>query len=381
MEDNKIELSPIFSSWEWREYYKHEMCSTAMENNIVWVTIRIPQVRKAERLVRVIPTPALRESLLKVESYGIELVLFREKNNDKFHVMTTSSLEFCTSLGKLKSCSVRDARFVISRELVIPVEFALNRFLLVSLEPTPVKLMGRCPSGTVEHMLTTDAVLLVPVNCSYIGKQISIDVRKSDSGIIREIGIIHFDKLEISAVVNPHKNLSDIRFEQISNKTSNANFEMNRKIIDEQLKTIDTKHVSLWNQYSTEKWAFVGCLGFLAIAILVHKLVLWRRTKGSPTIEIELPTINTSDTNRPYETNTKTDQIQPEQQHQQQQQQQHQQQLQQQPQQPQQQRQQTQGNVLGAGSSAEHVYTEVSESSVSFGLPSEQSQFYQKATK
>ena len=373
MEANRVGLSPIFSSWEWREYYKHEMCSTAMDNNVVWITLRIPQVHKAERLVRVIPTPVLRESLLKVESYGIDLVLFREKKNDKFHAMTASSLDFCTNLGKVKSCSVRDARFVMSREVVIPVEFALNRFLLVSLEPYNVKLMGRCPSGNIEHTLVTDTVILVPVNCSYIGKHISIDARKSDSGIIREIGIVHFDKLEINVVNNPHKNLTEMNFARISNRTSNAHFEVNKKFIDDQLKAIDIKHESLWNQYSTEKWVFVSCFALLSMAFFVHRLILCRRSRETPVIELELPTINISNTHSQLETDAKDDQLQ--QQQQQQRQPIQQQQLQQQ------QQQQTQRQPVGAGLNAEHVYTEVRESSVTFGLPSEQSQFYQKATK
>ena len=400
MEANEVGLSPIFSSWDWRDYYKHDMCTTTLDRNTVWITLRIPQVKKAERLVRVIPVPALRESLVKVESYGLDVVLFREKNNDKFHAMTTSSLDFCTNLGKMKSCSVRDARFVMTKDVVIPIEFALNRFLLVSLEPVSMKLVGRCPSGMVEHTLTTDTVMLVPVNCSYIGKQLSIDERTSDSNIIKEIGIIHFDKLDISPVSNLHKNYTEMTFARISNATSNSNFEKNRKMIDDQLRAIDTKHESSWTQYSTERWGFVGCTCLLGLAFIIHKILpCCIPKKNSTTVELELPVRNTL-TVLSVDADTETSRQQQQQQQQpiEQQQQrqttkqmtiqethetfkQQQQPLQQQPQLEQQQQRQATKQITYGSSNAEHVYTEVSDGSVSFGLPTEQSQFYQKRTK
>ena len=55
--------------------------------------------------------------------------------------------------------------------------------------------------------------------------------------------------------------------------------------------------------------------------------------------------------------------------------------LQQQPQLEQQQQRQATKQITYGSSNAEHVYTEVSDGSVSFGLPTEQSQFYQKRTK
>ena len=309
------------------------------------------------------------------------MVLFREKNNDKFHVMTTSSLDFCINLGKVKSCSVRDARFTLSGEIVIPVEFALNRFLLISTEPYSVKMMGRCPSGMVEHTFVTDSVLLVPVNCSYIGKQISIDTRKSDSNIISEIGIVHFDKLEVSAVSNPHRNLSEMSLARISNATSNSNFERNRKLIDEQLRAIDTKHDNMWSQYAVERWTLVGTLCLIGVIFLSLKLLFCYKAKKTIVTEIELPMRNLATTNDTLDnsvaTQRQTTQPQP-----------HQQptyspQLQQQQQQtqPQHQQQQSTKRTLSAVAGAEHVYTEVSDSSVNFGLPSEQSQFYNKAAK
>ena len=383
MEANQVGLSPVFSSWEWRDYYKHAMCSAALDNDAVWITMRIPFVKKAEKLVRVIPFPALRESILKVESYGLDTVLFRERNNDKYHIMTSSSLDFCTNLGKIRSCSVRDVRFGLVGDTVIPVEFALNRFLLVSNKPQPVKLMGRCPNGIIEHTLVTDAVLLVPVNCSYIGKTISINIRESDTAITREVGIVHFDKLEINPVHNLHLNLSHTEFVSISNSTSHLNFESSKKFIDEQLRAIDTKHDSLWTQYSLEKWALISVLGGVGILVAICKLIGWNKTRSKPEeTKIEMQSnfckITHDKDNRDTDNLDNLDR-QPFQQQQLQIQQQQTQQLQlhkheQHVQRPEPQVQLASGVVLNT----EHVYTEVSNANLSFGLPPETSQFYEK---
>jgi hypothetical protein len=359
LEANKVGLSPIFSNWEWRAYYKYDMCSVAMENNAVWITLRIPLVKKSERLVRVIPTPALHETLVKVESYGLDVVLFRERDNDKFHVMTKSALEFCTNLGKKLSCSVRDVRFGLSSAVVIPVEFALNRFLLVSNTPQSIKLMGRCPMGMTEHTVETDAVLLVPVNCSYIGKSIIFDTRESDTSVTREIGIVHFEKLEINNVRNLHFNLSTATIAMISNKTNDLNFARNKRIIDEQLEKIDTKHDDLWARYSTEKWSMLGGLCAAVLLELNIKTYCYCRKKRQTTTKTNV-------------SKDKTDKSEQQQQPQ----------KQQTPLTQQQQTQQIQLNVLRDGSCADHVYTEVCDrDETSFCLPPEHSQFYEPCAK
>jgi len=361
LEANKIGLSPIFSNWEWREYYKFDMCSIAMDGEALWVTLRIPLVKKSEKLVRVIPFPNLREVLFKVESYGIEVVLFKEKDNDKFHVMTSSALDFCTNLGKKRSCSVRDVRFSISSPFVIPVEFALNRFLMVSNEMQTVKLMGRCPNGMTEHVVETDAVLLVPVNCSYIGKSVTIDTRESDTAITKEIGIVHFENLEISRVNNLHLNLSQAEVTSISNRTLNSNFALNKKFIDEQLEQIDTKHDNLLTRYTLEKWILIVSL--LTVTVVVVSFKIFRcmyKRKITSQIDIEL--------GRPRNTTTHTTQTK---QHIQQQQQQLQQQLHKQPQ-----------TTQTSETNAENVYTEVSETDeLTFSSPPELSQFYEPGSK
>jgi len=62
LEANKVGLGPVFGSWEWREFYKNRMCSVALNGDDLWVTLRIPLVKKAEKMIRVIPSQEANES-------------------------------------------------------------------------------------------------------------------------------------------------------------------------------------------------------------------------------------------------------------------------------------------------------------------------------
>ena len=389
-EANKVGLGPVFGSWEWREYYRNPVCAFALHDDAVWVTLRVPLVMKAERLIRVIPTPSMKLVLDRVKSYGLEILVLREKANDKFHVMTLTSFEFCNKLGSTRTCGVRDVRFG-PKLSVIPVEFARNRLLLVSTEIEEIKLMSKCAEGISEHRLLTDAVVLVPDNCSYISESLSITTRESDTQITAEIGLAQIAKFEIDKVENVHWKVTTTEIEKLSHNVSRIGFDRINKEIREELGKIDLKHESLWASYRIQWWGFGGAFAVAIGTFLVTKLVCWtKRRKNRSTIVL-----------------LGEQQQQQQQQHQQQQQtqghpnhgsveevemrsisqplelpipQQQQQQQQQLPQQRQVQKQTLQQQHLtDKRQIAEHVYTEVDgASNVSFGLPPEKSQFYKK---
>ena len=293
LEANKAGLGPVFGSWEWRDYFRHDMCTIAMVDDSLWVTMRIPLVMKAEKLVRVIPTPRISEVLTKLNGYGLQVNLFREKNNDKYHVMTQSSLDLCNNYGSIKTCGVRDARFGVSEEIVIPVEFSINKFLLVGQNCTQVNLMEKCPNGIVEHKVATDVVMMVPNNCSYVSSTVSIDKRESDVEIMKEIGILQFDKFVITPVESAHINITKTSIETIASRSSSKVFELNMRKIDEQLRTIDTRHESFSSTYSFEKWVLVGVLASIALVLLLSKLgCLVKKRRGLDRIPSNQPNDN-----------------------------------------------------------------------------------------
>ena len=386
LEANKAGLGPVFGSWEWREYYKHNMCTIAMNEDALWITLRIPLVIKSEKLVRIIPSPEVGLIMARALSYGLQVALFKEKKNDNFHIMTQSALDLCNILGSVRTCGVRDARFKVTSNTVIPIEFNVNKFLMIGLNSTQISLMEKCANAIAEHTISTDSVVMVPNNCSYISNSMSIGVREADIMIMKEIGILQFDKFEVSGVHSEHFNHSQTSIEKIAGRTSNNVFEKNKKDIDTLLNEISTKHDTLSSSYSIEKWLLSGAF-LLLVAVLalskIKKLVRSKRVTtvsesggpvGSDRVQMEQPK-NISDMSPPHIMNlnslqdiSKYD-------------------TQQQPDQQQQQTQQQQQNQQGQetksidnGLYADHEYQEVPilASKLNLGPRPERSQFFKK---
>jgi hypothetical protein len=271
MEANKIGISPIFGSWEWRNYYKYEMCTMALVKNALWITIRIPLVNRADRLVRVIPTFVIKKVIDRIELYGTRTVLFREKSNDRFHLMSQASFELCNVLGNTRTCGVRESRFS-GQSLVVALEFMVDRFLIVSNKLSTIKITEKCPTSVNEVVLDLDSVIVTPPNCSYSAGELSILTRESDIEVTKEVGIMMVDKLEISKIENYHDNMSSLFIESIANRSSHHVFNKNSRVIKEQLDSIDTKHESSWKSYNMEKWIIVGIISFLVISFLAMKV-------------------------------------------------------------------------------------------------------------
>ncbi len=271
MEANKAGFSPVFGSWEWRNYYKFEMCTLAMVDEAIWITIRIPLVKRSEWLTRIIPPIHIKRSLRRMEMYAVNVLTFRERDNDKYHVMTQSSFDLCNVLGNTRTCNTRDYRFGGASQ-AIPVEFMMDRFMIVSDRISNIKITEKCSGAVNEILVALDAVILTPANCSYSSSGFSIDMRESNADITKEIGLINIDKLEIRKIENFHENISRIFIEAIANKTSSRKFEKNREEIEDKLKSIDIKHESAWQSYNLEKWLVIAGVLTLAIVVLVMRV-------------------------------------------------------------------------------------------------------------
>ena len=377
LESNKAGLGPVYGSWEWREYYRHEFCTIALDNDAIWVSVRIPLVKKSEKLVRVIPTPTIGQILSHVSSYGLSTVLFREKENDKFHLLTQASLDLCNVVGNIRTCGVRDVRFGIAHPVIVPVEFARNKLLLVGVNAS-LQMMAKCPEGISEHSIVTDSVLTVPNNCSYVSGAFSIDTRESDVEVTKELNILQIDKMEIIPVHNPSLNATDTKIETIASKVNDRLFENNRREINRLLENIDTKHEGLSSAYSQEKWLFVGVVASLIICMVMYKFVRYCKNKQRPATErneFELKVVHDivkTDLEQPQQ----LEQLHRQQQQQQQQQQQHQQPNQQTPHSTndEQDRDISVSHTYERKKAAEHDYQEVAN----FNSPRECSQFYKK---
>jgi hypothetical protein len=296
LEANNVGLAPIFGSWEWRKFYKYELCSIALETDSVWVTLRIPLVRKSENLIRIIPPPRIKGIIDRIDSYGVQTVLFKERDNDNYHLMTKSAYEMCSVLGNTKTCDVRDAKFRVVKDTLIPVEFALNRFLFVGKSNKTVTFLGICPEGIKEISIVSDFVLTAPKNCSYKTADILIDIKETNSAISSLLGISNIDMFEIRKIDNVARNLSELEIGDIAISHTNNHFKTKTKEIDQRLETINTNHDNLWTRVNFDKYIVFGILTSLILLYVSVKLGLLlrkkRNSRNKKNSEIDIPMQN-----------------------------------------------------------------------------------------
>ncbi len=278
LEANKAGLTPIFESWQWRQYYRYEMCTLAIEKEALWITLRVPMVRKAENLVRVVPNANIRFVLSKINGLGLDVALFREKNNDNYHIMTQTSLDMCNILGNTRTCGVRDAKFRDNQNLIVPVEFAHNKFVVVGGVGT-LKLMERCIDQVMERNVEFNSVIVVPDNCSYVSTYVTIGTRDSDLSVMKLVGLVSVEKFEMRKIENLHWNFTNVVISEVANKSISSTYERNRKEILESLREIDTKHDSNWGALFYEKWILVGVLCSVAVLLTFAKAYLCCRKR------------------------------------------------------------------------------------------------------
>ncbi len=271
LEANKVGIAPVFGSWEWRNYYRFEMCTLAMVKEALWLTIRIPLVKKAERLVRVIPTFHLKRAIERADLYGIKTMVFREKDNEQYHLMTQSTFDLCNVLGNTRTCGTRDFRFNAQSQ-VIAIEFMMDRFLVISNKLKTIKITEKCNNAVREFELELDSVMLTPTNCSYSASSFNIDIREADLEVTKEVGLVSIDKLEISKIENFHDNITRVFIESIANRSSAGIFDKNKLEINEAISEIDTKHNNSWSMYNLEKWVVIGGIMFLVALYLLMKV-------------------------------------------------------------------------------------------------------------
>jgi len=200
--------------------------------------------------------------MMKISNYGIDALSFRERSNDNFHLISKGSFDLCNRLGNVKTCSVRDVRFNLSQKMVLALEFARNRLLVVGQNTDKVKLMSKCTLGVSEISINLDSVITGPNNCSNISNALSIDIRDPDTAITKEIGIISVDKIEIDKVQNWNDNDTNIMIGKTAHHVSNMTFENNRKEIERKLAQLDTNHKSFGHSYTFDKWAYLGSIGW-----------------------------------------------------------------------------------------------------------------------
>jgi hypothetical protein len=214
----------------------------------------------------------------RMNELGLDVALYREKNNENFHIMTQTSLDMCNILGNTRTCGVRDAKFRDGQGLIVPVEFAHNKFVIVGGKGV-LKLMERCADQVVERTIEYNSVIAVPDNCSYVSSTINIGLREFDISTMKEVGLVSIEKFEMRKIDILHRNFTQVEISDLANKSVNLTYERNRNELMQSLNEIDLKHAGNWSSLFYEKLVLVGTLCAVAVLIASVKLCKWYRKK------------------------------------------------------------------------------------------------------
>jgi len=228
IESNKNGIVPIFASWEWQSYYSHEMCSLAIHEGELWITMRIPIVNMAEQFVRTLPTNNQLWIRNELNELGMEIALFKNKNHESFMVLLKSNLELCSLLGTSRVCNVRSTKFREANPFIVPVDINFKRILLLANNSGSNEVKTICLKNVETANMTRHTVIKLPDMCSIISKSIEVGKLSTKTNLTLENKISEIERVELrqinKRINSTFSNLKDLeplstRFEANNNET------------------------------------------------------------------------------------------------------------------------------------------------------------------
>ena len=240
IESNKAGIAPIFASWEWQKYYSNEMCTIAVHEEEIWITMRIPIINLAEQLVRAIPLSSQRWIKMKTNDLGIETELFKLKQLDTYTLVTKANLETCSKLGTSRVCNIRKTKFRESNPYTAPLDIGHGRIVLVTnVTETDIEAKSVCEKETESIQLKSHSVIRVPDKCSVLSKSFEVSKVVFNSDVTERLNIGTVDKITIHKMAdNKELKTKTIEIGPLDNVTDNREFELNNNATIDMLKSI-----------------------------------------------------------------------------------------------------------------------------------------------
>jgi len=299
LESNRQGLSPIFASWEWESYYKHELCNIAKNRDEIWVTIRIPIVRHNELMARVGLTSSFSWIKSSADELGYEIDLFRETEHDTFSIMTKSNYEMCSVLGTARVCNVRKTKFRENFHFIVPLEISKNRVLILSniTSNMSIESVYNCKERIERIRMSHTILLKIPSDCSTKSKSFEIEKVAKHEFVTDDMEFETVDKIEYKKLMRP--NISRSNSKEIMNAdtdkpslSNNKEFELNNNLTNEALQKIVTNHEGIFDDLRFMKIGGFTSSAFL-VAIFATLAVIWtlkkcRKDEGKNGISINL---------------------------------------------------------------------------------------------
>ncbi len=291
IESNKLGFAPVFASWEWENFYKHEMCTIALDSDDLWVTLRIPIIRPSEKLFRVIPSSSFIWIRQAFDNYGIDTTLFKDKNHEIFTIMARNDFDQCSNLGSTRVCNIRKSSFKEMPRFMVPLQLSLDRFVIICNETTngTVAISTKCNETTSENYVSTWSALAIPSFCSVRNKNLIIHQKLDYEFVSSTIALetrspLNFEHRQLEL---PVKNRIQINVTEYKAKSDPKEFEKNDYQTKNELSKVSKRHDEIFDEFRSVKIGgltstvcIVSILG-IAFLIMARNKCKSRRMKGN----------------------------------------------------------------------------------------------------
>ena len=281
IESNKAGIAPIFASWEWQKYYSNEMCTIAVHDDEIWITMRIPIINLAEQLVRAIPLSNQRWLKTKTSDLGIETELFKLKQLDTYTLVTKVNLETCSKLGTSRVCNIRKTKFRESNPYIAPLDIGHGRIVLVTnVTEIDFEAKSVCERETESVQLNSHSVIRIPEKCTIVSKSFEISKAVTNSDLTERLNIGTVDKIKVHRMaVTKDSETKTMQIGSWGNLTDSREFELNNNATIDKLKSI--KNITPGNSESILIASSSSLASLLVGLILVLIILRCSRRCGS----------------------------------------------------------------------------------------------------
>ncbi len=263
-ESNKNGIAPVFASWEWHSYYYQEMCEIALNEDSLWVTMRIPIINLAEQMTRAVPSANQLWIKPTFNGLGFEVSLFKVKLSDTFMMASVSNLETCSILGSTRVCNMRKTKFREANPYVVPLDIGHDRVILISNSSfSNYSMTSLCGNKQNVFNSNNHVMLRTPDECAVVSRSFEISkvVKHENIETKSKIGTVE------SAVLHEYiakKNMHLVTgISNIKSRDRDSEFVLNNNETERQLAKI--KYESGW---SNEK-IFLTSTGSLSSIIII----------------------------------------------------------------------------------------------------------------
>lgn len=301
LESNRLGLNPIFASWEWESYYQMELCSVALNRDELWITMRVPIVKHADRMARVIPHPNLMWIRKELDDLGIDIFFFKEIEHDSYSVITHANYEMCSFLGNTRVCNVRKTKFIEQERMIVPIDLNLNNILIISNMGMneSIRIETKCSNMDKRIEIRDFSMVNIPGDCHLKLKEMEIDIKLKSEIEQERIDISHNAGIEYKLLARNRTLKNKLMVGKIGHRNDSAEFEKNINHTNKALNQIVINHENISDDLRLMKIGGVtSTASLLCIAAIAFLLLIWQKCKknsGDMKFEVNLGKSETND--------------------------------------------------------------------------------------